>query len=96
MGDLYRALGQGEQAREAQLKSLEIRERLAQAEPDRADYQVDLAISLARVGMPVVRSHPSPSSGRSILLCSRMQDGSPEHESKITAIRKMLRKGGIQ
>ncbi len=43
--DLYGALGQGEQAREAYLKSLAIRERLAQAEPDRADYQRDLSVS---------------------------------------------------
>jgi len=56
MGDLYSALGQGEQARESYLKSLGIRERLAQAEPDRADYQVDLAISLVRVGTARTRA----------------------------------------
>ena len=50
MGDLYRALGQGEQAREAYQKSLAIRERLAQAEPDRADYQRDLSVSYERMG----------------------------------------------
>ena len=50
MGDLYSALGQGEQAREAYLKSLGIRERLAQAEPDRADYQRDLSVSYDKMG----------------------------------------------
>jgi hypothetical protein len=49
--DLYRALGQGEQAREAYMNSLEIRERLARAEPDRADYQRDLVVSLVKVGI---------------------------------------------
>jgi hypothetical protein len=49
-------LGQGEQAREAYLKSLGIRERLAQAEPDRADYQVDLAVSLVKVGTARTRA----------------------------------------
>ncbi len=51
MGDLYGALGQGEQAREAYLKSLAIAERLAQAEPDRADYQRDLVVSLVRIAI---------------------------------------------
>jgi hypothetical protein len=48
MGDLYRALGQGEPAREFYLKDLAIAERLAGAEPDRADYQRDLVVSLVR------------------------------------------------
>jgi tetratricopeptide (TPR) repeat protein len=50
MGDLYYDLGQGEKAREAYQSALGIAERLAQAEPERADYQRDLAISLWRVG----------------------------------------------
>jgi tetratricopeptide (TPR) repeat protein len=50
MGDLYQALGQGEQARDAYLKDLAIAERLAQAEPDRADYQRDLSVSYERMG----------------------------------------------
>ena len=50
MGDLYRALGQGEQARRAYEQSLEIFERLARAEPDRADYQRGLAVSYERMG----------------------------------------------
>jgi len=47
---LYRGLGEGERAREAFLKSLAIRERLAQAEPARADYQRDLSVSYERMG----------------------------------------------
>ena len=49
-GDLYRALGQGEQARQSYLQSLAIAERLAQAEPDRADYQRQLAVSYDQAG----------------------------------------------
>ena len=50
MGDLCSALGQGDQARDAYLKSLAIAERLAQAEPDRADYQRDLSVSYNKMG----------------------------------------------
>jgi tetratricopeptide (TPR) repeat protein len=50
MGNLYLALGQGDQAREAFLKDLAIAERLAQAEPDRADYQRDLSVSYNKMG----------------------------------------------
>jgi hypothetical protein len=50
MGDLYVALGQGEAARQAYQGSLEIRERLAKAEPDRADYQRDLSVSYIKMG----------------------------------------------
>jgi len=46
---LYRALGQGEEARKAFLAALAIRERLAKAEPDRADFQRDLANSFERM-----------------------------------------------
>ena len=48
MGDRYRALGQGEPARAAFQQALDIRERLARAEPERADYQRDLLVSLLR------------------------------------------------
>jgi tetratricopeptide (TPR) repeat protein len=50
MGDLQRALGEGEAARQFYEKSLELRERLVAQEPGRADYRVDLAKSLARIG----------------------------------------------
>ncbi|MBV8092445.1 MAG: tetratricopeptide repeat protein, partial [Acetobacteraceae bacterium] len=44
------ALGQGEQARQMYLKALAIAERLAQAEPDRADYQRDVSVSYNNMG----------------------------------------------
>jgi tetratricopeptide (TPR) repeat protein len=50
MGDLYRALGQGDQAQQAYRNSHAILERLAQAEPDRADYQRDLSVSYSKLG----------------------------------------------
>ena len=49
MGDLFGALGQGEEARQAFQKSLAIAERLAQAEPDRADYQRGLIVSYVKM-----------------------------------------------
>ncbi|HMN95564.1 MAG TPA: CHAT domain-containing protein, partial [Phycisphaerales bacterium] len=45
VGDLYRALGQGEAARSAYESALSIRDRRAKSEPDRADYQRDLSVS---------------------------------------------------
>jgi tetratricopeptide (TPR) repeat protein len=50
MGDLYRALGLGAQARASFQRALDIIERLAAAEPGRADYQRDLAVSHSRMG----------------------------------------------
>ncbi len=50
MGDLYRDLGEGQNARDAYLKALAIRERLAAAEPERADYQRDLSVSYSKMG----------------------------------------------
>jgi tetratricopeptide (TPR) repeat protein len=50
MGDLYGALSQGRQARDAYAQSLVIRERLVSAEPDRTDYQRYLAASYQRIG----------------------------------------------
>jgi hypothetical protein len=46
LGHLLLALGQGEQARSFFDRSLQISERLARAEPDRADFQRDLLVSL--------------------------------------------------
>ena len=50
LGDLLRALGQGETARGYYEKDLAIAERLAGAEPDRADYQRDLSVSYNKLG----------------------------------------------
>jgi hypothetical protein len=49
MGDLLIALGQVDEARQAFAKSLAIRERLARADPGRADYQRDLIVSWVRM-----------------------------------------------
>ncbi|MEJ8846112.1 tetratricopeptide repeat protein [Variovorax rhizosphaerae] len=50
LGDLMRALGKGEQAREFFEKSLAISKRLAEAEPGQADYQRLLSMSFERLG----------------------------------------------
>ena len=50
VGNLYLALGQGDLARDAFLKSLAIRERLASNEPDRSDFQRYLSVSVDRMG----------------------------------------------
>lgn len=48
MGNLQRALGEGEAARQFYEKALQIRERLVAQEPMRADYLLDLVKSLIR------------------------------------------------
>ena len=58
MGDLHRALGQGDSARQFYQKALEIAERLVQQEPDRADYLRDLSVSYNRMGDLHARSGP--------------------------------------
>ena len=50
MGDLFSALGQGNNARKAFQQALNIAQKLADAEPDRADYQRDLAVSYNKMG----------------------------------------------
>ncbi len=50
MGDLQRALGEGEAARQFYEKALEIAERLVAQEPGRADYLRDLSVSYERMG----------------------------------------------
>ena len=42
-------LGKGDEARDYILEALDIHQRLAQAEPQRADYQRDLIVSLVRI-----------------------------------------------
>ncbi|MFN6106490.1 MAG: hypothetical protein ACK5EA_18815, partial [Planctomycetaceae bacterium] len=44
------ALGDGPAARDAFQKSLDIAQKLASAEPDRADYQRDLSVSFNKMG----------------------------------------------
>ncbi len=50
MGDLARRLGQSEQAQGYLKKALPIFERLAQAEPNRADLQRDLSLTYNKLG----------------------------------------------
>jgi hypothetical protein len=50
MGDLYVRLGDGGAGRDAFEKSLEIRKKLSEAEPARADYQRDLFVSYYKLG----------------------------------------------
>ena len=91
MGDLYGALGRGEQARDAYARSLAIRERLAKAEPDRADYQVDLVISLVRIGMSEPPSQELVIQALNILQnLDREGRLSPEHNAKIGALQEMI------
>lgn len=92
LGDLYRALGEGEKAREYFLKALDIAERLAQAEPDRSDYQVDLAVSLAKVGMNDNRLKQEYL-GRSLTILVELQNRGrllPRHESMIIGLRNLM------
>ena len=50
IGDLDLASGQSKAARSHYQKAMEIAERLAEAEPDRADHQRDLSVSFERMG----------------------------------------------
>ena len=50
MGDLFRALGDGKQAREYYERALEVRQRLADSAPENADYARDLSVSYERMG----------------------------------------------
>ncbi len=92
MGDLYSALGQGEQARDAFLKSLDIRQRLAQSEPDRADYQRDLSVSLVRVSMVEDSTEKEYLKHALSILESLKSTGRlvPVDEPMITAIQSMI------
>jgi hypothetical protein len=90
MGDLYRALGQGDLARDAYLKALAIAERLAQAEPDRADYQRDLVISLMRTAEGPQRKEYLHRA-LSILETLRSEDRlAPVDEPMLAELRRLL------
>ena len=49
-GDAFRALGMGREVAQYYQSAMEASERLAAAEPDRADYQRDLSVSYERMG----------------------------------------------
>lgn len=50
MGDIYRVLGQDDEARLAFQRALDISQNLAVAEPDRTDFQRDLSVSYNKMG----------------------------------------------
>ncbi|MBL8458684.1 MAG: tetratricopeptide repeat protein, partial [Zoogloea sp.] len=50
LGDLMKALGNGDDAQRYFLQALNIAEKLARAEPQRADYQRDLSVSYNKLG----------------------------------------------
>jgi tetratricopeptide (TPR) repeat protein len=50
LGDVYGALGQGEEALRFYQQALELRERLYRAEPQRADFARDLSVSYNKLG----------------------------------------------
>ena len=86
----HQALGDSNRAFARYQQLLEIAERLAKAEPDRADYQLDLVISLVKIG--------TAAAGRSmleqalvILLRLDLQGRlAPADQPKIEALRQML------
>ncbi|MCL4201144.1 MAG: tetratricopeptide repeat protein, partial [Pirellulaceae bacterium] len=97
VGDLYRALGQGEPAREAYVKSLAIAERLAQAEPDRADYQRDLVVSLWRLGQADAAGGEVHLRRAFDILTSLQESGrlNPVDEPYLRQLRELLQLRGV-
>jgi hypothetical protein len=92
------ALGMTERARERYEGLLKIHERRAQAEPDRADYQVDLAISLSRVGTAGDSPAHKPLE-RALAILETLQLAGrlpPADEPMITALKALLDKGRVE
>src|SRR5206468_1762564 len=50
LGDVYRAIGEGQKALEFYNQSMQIAERLYKAEPHRADLARDLSVSYSKLG----------------------------------------------
>ena len=50
MGDLFRALGDGVEARKFYEQALEVRQRLSASAPENADYASDLSVSYNKMG----------------------------------------------
>jgi len=67
-------------------------------EPDRADYQVDLAISLYRVGIAGDSFAREPIERALAILLALHEAGrlAPQHESMIPALREALDEGGAE
>ncbi len=79
-------------------ESLAIRERLAQAEPDRTDYQRDLVVSHGRLGLMEDETGEPHLRQALAILVSLKQAGrlSPVDEPYIDQLRKLLRQRGFQ
>jgi hypothetical protein len=93
VGDLYRALGQGEAARQAYQNALAIAERLAQAEPDRADYQRDLVVSIVRLALLDDGDRRHQRLVRAASLLAALKAGgklAPVDEPMIAAVEQLL------
>lgn len=84
--------GPGEQARQTFLNALDIAQRLAQAEPDRADYQRDLVISLVKVGT-IDPAHAEERFGRALAILHILKDSgrlAPIDEPMIPEVERLL------
>jgi len=93
---LYRSVKKFQQAREYELKDLGIAERLANGEPERADFQIDLAVSLARVGAWDEDDHNERLQRALTILVALKDHGqlSQADEPKIAELRKLMRARG--
>lgn len=97
IGDALFQRGDTAEARRLYLKSLAIAERLAQAEPERADYQRDLVVSYWRLGTedePAAERHLRRALG---ILMSLKESGrlDPVDEPWIPRLREFLRQRGF-
>jgi hypothetical protein len=92
MGDMFRALGQTDDAREAFAAALAIRERLAANERVRADYQMDVVGSLARTALHAGCGARALLERAASILRTLDADGrlAPADRPKIDAIAELL------
>ena len=83
MGDLFRSLGDGKQAREYYEKALEVSQRLHDSTPENADYARDLSVSMSRMG-DLFRSLGDGKQAReyyekALEVSQRLHDSAPEN-----------------
>ena len=88
MGDLFKALGQGEQARQAFQRSLDIAERLAAAEPDRADAAWDLVVSLYKVAQ-IDEDHNRELLSRALTILRRLYAAGSLYPNQVQAMEQL-------
>ncbi|HEV7515298.1 MAG TPA: hypothetical protein VGR07_03270 [Thermoanaerobaculia bacterium] len=95
MGDLLRDLGQGQDAEQFYRKDLDIAERLAKAEPNRADYQTDLVVSLMRM-VQIEPANATVHLERALSILTTLRDTKsllPKFEPWISSLEKQLAEG---